>query len=446
MENSTEESKPVPETPTEEQTEVKSPRRKQIPVPPPIETSSPSPRSSSGSGRCYSPRMSENGSPSPRRSLQMGGRPNSAREFPQRRPYSPRSPRSNSNADERLSLYRNSTDAALAARRRPSDSSAPVSPRLASPRMNNFRRSMPIFKIPESGPEIQKYKEQALNKKLPLDLSQGTYDDIVYALANDRKNLAAKHNFEKSDKCNEAIKYVKECQIQAAKNELQKKVQQENQEKNQEIVKELEKFDEDSKRLLKELLATEKKMRAELEQQHEKEITENEQLWTSDVKLKNYNAPTNALMSLKKQINLLTVQCRFKEASVVTKEYQRQKAHEEKESFAQMQHDYDEALTKILDRQKEELKAFDAQTEIRVKHFEVTRGKERKAIENKLQINKNTAETAQDPEKLWAKTNVQRAQINEGPLNASTKLTRKDIADSDFELLTLPPLDLKRKK
>lgn len=439
-----EEAPPSPVVPIEEPVEPSPPRRKNLPIPPPINTSPTSPRMPSGNNGRNSPRIAASPRARQQRPLSPSDRPASQRNIREKL-FSPRARRSESPHDPRMSLFRSSTEGAFTMQRR-IEQSAPTTPRINSPRANAYRRSMPIFKVPEITEEINNYKELALKNKLPLNLTQGTYDDIIYALASDRKTLASQHKFEKSDKLNDAISYVKECQLQAAKNDLVRKEQEANQEKNQEILKELEKFDADSKRLLGELLANEKKLRADLEQQHEKEITDNENLWTSDAKIKLYNAPTTSLTTLKKQINQLTLQCRFKEASVVTKEYQKQKAREEKESFALMQHDYDECLTKILDRHKEELQAFDAQTDIRVKHFEVTRGKERKQIENKLFINKNAAETIQDPEKLWAKTNIQRQQKNDGPLNASTKITKKDILDPDFELLTLPPLDLKRPK
>ena len=58
------------------------------------------------------------------------------------------------------------------------------------------------------------------------------------------------------------------------------------------------------------------------------------------------------------------------------------------------------------------------------------------------------AEATADPEKMWNRTAGQRMnETSKGGLSTmpSTKMTRKDLADLDFELLTLPPLDLKRK-
>ena len=85
-----------------------------------------------------------------------------------------------------------------------------------------------------------------------------------------------------------------------------------------------------------------------------------------------------------------------------------------------------------------------------MKHFHVQRGIERKQLENRESIKTQEAEDTTDAEKIWTRTTKER--MTEQTIKSktvasipSTKMTRKDLADKDLELLTLPPLDLRRK-
>ena len=378
-------------------------------------------------------------------SPRAGGRRASERSM--RQSVSPRA--SNGQDNGRMSLYRTNTEGSIHCPNY--GKSAQVSPRPGTARRNRspVRMSLPVFVMPEITAEIKEYMEKALKGKLPSDLPESKYDEIIFALSKDRKNLATQHKYGEGEKYTRAIEHTKECQIKAKKTNLVKQANDQAKEDLTKTVQKLKDFDDETKRLEQEMLSAEKEAKQQIKQQHEKEIAENEALWQSEAKVKHYNRASPGLITLKKQINTMTVQCRFKDAEAVQVQYRKQKAKEEADNFALMQHDYDECLQKMLDRHKEEDDQFDVDSEIRIKHFHVKRNIERKQLENREGIMNQAAQESADPEKIWNKTANQRlsetCKVRDTSL-PSTKMTRKDLADADFELLTLPPLDFKRNK
>ena len=323
--------------------------------------------------------------------------------------------------------------------------------RIQSARRNvRFRQSMPIFKLPQITPDIQNYKEKAINQTLPTNLPSKTYDEILFALLTERKELAKQHKYEEGQKITIAMEFVKYAQIESQKKALQRTLNKEAVSKVNQVNEELRLFDEETERIKGDIEEATERFKEDLIRQQEVELQENEELWRSQEKLKHYNHSSNSLATLKKQINTLTVQARFKEAAEVSIQYEKQKKIEEQASHELMQKDFDEALKLLLKKQQDERDQFLRNADLRMKNFIVQRGIEREHIQNKLKIKEGDAEATEDPEKVWNRTtNIRMDERVKNPSNfamPSTKMTRKDISDKDIELLTLPPLEIKKNK
>lgn len=211
-------------------------------------------------------------------------------------------------------------------------------------------------------------------------------------------------------------------------------------------------FDNETKKLEKELLEDQKKRRTVLTEELEKELNEFDERWNSDVKQRLYNRSTNNLNNLKRQLNFLLVDSNFKDAEAVQKQVNQRTQLEQVDHFELMQSDHDTALKFLQNKQSLELQYFEDDCAVELEKLRQDRTKLRQAYLNRQLKLKTKEEIIADPEKLWMHGQTERmgntlkTSINKGPnINPSSKMKRSDIKDTDTTVLVLPPLDNRRK-
>jgi hypothetical protein len=264
--------------------------------------------------------------------------------------------------------------------------------------------------------------------------------------SKDDKDFAGKHDTEQWNKIKEWLEYTKRRQMEALKLALQKEEEKNAMETRDSTVSILREFDAETARLEAELTAELQKERDGLDAKHAKTTEDNEKLWTSDKKIKHYNRLSPNLCALKKQLNTMLVQGRFKDAGEVQQIYDSQKEMETASNHEMMQHDFDEVHTWTENAHAEEDRYFAVCSDVRHLQLRMARRKERKHLEHRLAFNESTKEIAGDGDRVWNLT--KRARLDKSARGTglpSTKMTRGELPEPDIELLSLPALNLRRK-
>jgi DNA-binding LytR/AlgR family response regulator len=209
-------------------------------------------------------------------------------------------------------------------------------------------------------------------------------------------------------------------------------------------------FDKETKQLETELCERQKEQKEVLLAGHRAELDDIEAHWSSAKHFRQYNRASNKLTILRRQLAFLLVQSRFKDAAEVRKLVDTETKTEESESHGSMQRDYDSALAAVLARHQAEVETFDERASIQLQKFRQDRAVARRLYENRGRKLAARVEIAADPDKLWSHEQAKRAHAIAGnagmPVVPSAKITRSAIADKDVAILSLPPLDSRRKK
>ena len=318
-------------------------------------------------------------------------------------------------------------------------------------------RSMSIYTSPvyrtyeSSSNDIQKLKEKA-KKEEPLNgVTVEQFQELLYVLNQERKNFAKEKRFKDGLKCNHTINYVNQWYLKAQKLEIQTNKQEEFNEAKAEFTSDLAKFDAESKALEKELIEKQKNFRNVLQSNHSKERDEFEQRWNGDKKQRIYNHSTGYLINLRYKLSFLLIQNRFAEAESCQKAIAERTKYEMQEHHEIMQHDFDESLKQLEDRQANELQTYDENCQLQLEKLRHDREKLRRSYLNRQMKLNAKEEIVTNPDKVWIHS--QQARLTEAartskrtPLSPSTKMTRTDEMRSEEAVsLELPPLDNRRK-
>lgn len=300
-------------------------------------------------------------------------------------------------------------------------------------------------------PELQKLKEKAKKEEPLTNVSTEQFEELLYILNQEKKAYARDHRYKEGYKCNSMISHVNKYYDLAKKRENQAIAQEEMKEKTNQFTDSLKEFDNETKQLEKELLNKQKERRTKLQNLLEEEKNEFSSHWNSEKKQRVYNRSTNNLNVLRRQLNFLLVDSRFKDAESVQKQVNERTKIEQIDHFQLMQSDHDNSLKLLEEKQARELEGFEEDCIFEMQKFKEDRTKLRQAYLNRQLKLKTKEEIVADPEKLWKHgqtermRNTLRTSINTEKSVPSTKMKRSDIKDSDVVILVLPPLDNRRK-
>ena len=291
-------------------------------------------------------------------------------------------------------------------------------------------------------PELENLKKQALDQE-PLEVDDNSVlEDLLLLLSEERRQFAAQHMFKDSQKRNEAIRYVMECQTWLQKLEMQKASMANVEQKQEEFQAQCEEFDNETRQLRHKLKKKLRMKRENLLDSQQKEVQELEEFWASEPKVRMYNRSSNTLIVLRRQLAILLTQCRFEDAEEVQAQIDARQKLEETENYALMQREFNEVFNKMKTRQNEDLAYFDQKADMELKKLNRRREKLREALVNREKKINEKGDQAKDIDKLW-NANLT-ARTNElshtKPQMPSLKVSKNDINDKMVQNLTLPPL------
>lgn len=305
----------------------------------------------------------------------------------------------------------------------------------------------PVFNISQD--ELSVLKKKAMNLEPLEDIDDDRYEALNLLLAEERKKCAKSEDLEQSELLNKAIDHVTECQLEQRKYVLQQEAYAKYKDQMFVIQKELQDFDEETAKKEAKLRSDINFQRCSLQEQHERQIQNLQNQWNSKSKKKQYNHASPRLLFLRKQYQQLIQQCRFKEATVVKMQISQMERKEENEAIKVMQHNFDENINQVLNKQREELQFFDARAKIQIKKFRQERMNLRIPIEHKESKIKNMEGKINDPDRLWNCSQMKRTmEISQGKLRdakVSAKLAAKDLDQKEETTIKLPQLKLRKK-
>ena len=291
-------------------------------------------------------------------------------------------------------------------------------------------------------------KERALKQESLTGASIEQFEELLFLLGQERKELAAAHKYREGLRYNRAIDYVMGLYDRERKSLVQQEASAVLKAEEKSFNEEFENFDRNTDRLIRELAEQQRQRRRALEEAHQQELDDLDKRWNAPKKQRMYNRASNQVTSLRMQHAFMLTQCRFDDAEAVAQIIRDRTAHEREESHFVMQHDFDESLKRLQAKQADELDFFNESTRLQMEKLKQDRARLRVGFENRAKKFEARDGIVNDPDKLWNRTKNQRIFTmarRRGSTIPSTKMTRRDIRDSDVAILDLPPLDNRRK-
>ncbi|KAK8895007.1 hypothetical protein M9Y10_023449 [Tritrichomonas musculus] len=299
--------------------------------------------------------------------------------------------------------------------------------------------------------EVQQYVKKALNKEPILNLPDETYADILFELTEKRKKYAINHNYKEGDRMADAIKWVENCQKNTQMNAYAEDYKKNFEDEKSKFENDFKNYDAQTQQLYDDLKEKQKAKRDVLLSEQKEEREQHRQKWTSDWMLRQYNKQSVQLTQLRKQHTLLLCQNRFKEAESVNNLINQKAKQEEEANSKRYQFDYDSSVKMLKEKQKSELENFDLQCENAFIKLKGDRQRRRVAFEFREKKINSKAAVANDPEKIWNASMLQRventAATSQRRANLpSSRMKKDDLKDLDIMTLNLPPLKLDQEK
>lgn len=299
----------------------------------------------------------------------------------------------------------------------------------------------------QSCSDMSGLKQKAMKKQPLGDYELETYNQLLLELADDRKKAANQKKYTIARELNDAIKYVSEYQKKEMKLQAQQDAVVEWEEQANQFQEKFYQYDQETERLKEELNKRIEKQRNEIDKRHATEIIQFQRLWNSPAKTRIYNRPSGRLAFLKKQQNMLLIQCRFRDAEEVAKQIESLKKLEEDESHRLMLHDFDEAYSKLKTKQSSEIKHFNEEADLQRKNLTQRRERIRVGYINRQKKLLVKKELVNDSEKLWNAQLNQRIDYITSSMTTrsampSMKVTKEDVKDQESLVLELPPLKI----
>lgn len=325
---------------------------------------------------------------------------------------------------------------------------------------SSSRRRRPIYlppikeEIPEPTEEMKKLIERAINKDKLDDLQTYEYEELISSLQQERRRKASDRSFAMGSKLNDALKYVKDCQLKWQKAERLKEATAEYNEQFEQLKNQIQEFDNETQKEKEDLKELQNQQKQDIIDNHKAQIDKLKEYWTSTNKVRMYNHASNSLTALKKKRKLLLMQARFNEAQEVDQLIKQKKKEEEVSNHDNYQQGYDASLRNLLEKQKSELEFFDETAKIQLDKLNQKRQRQRVAYDNQLKRFEARAELLKDADKLWNSEQFSRREnantkimmmSKTGPSGRINATDVQEGEDGDNETLELPPLDFRDK-
>lgn len=321
-------------------------------------------------------------------------------------------------------------------------------------REQQTQRSMSL-----SEADLAQLKKRALELQPIENYDDDVYSAVLDSLIEDRNVEASQENFKICEQLNRAIEHVHHCQVEQRKYNLQNESYNGMMDQLDEIQMQLSLFDNETKQLEDELLDQTNNQIDRVKSKHQEELDKIQDNWNKESKMRQYNRASPRLVFLRKQFKQLMRQCKFAEAEETKSIIQKLEVQERQKAEISMSTRFQEAVTKVENRQEEELRFYQTKQDIRIKKLRVDRAKLREAIINKQRKVEEMKDVINDPDKLWNYSMSQKKKNNQSPGATSrsgfdmtmsnnnanlSRLTSRDFTDREETTLALPPLKLKR--
>ncbi|OHT06316.1 hypothetical protein TRFO_25660 [Tritrichomonas foetus] len=254
-------------------------------------------------------------------------------------------------------------------------------------------------------------KERALNMENLDDLTNDEFESLISLLNEERKQIINNRKFSEGNKINFVINHVNKSYENKRKRELHKQEYNKYIEQKEEFEELLKRFDHETSEMLHEIDIRNREAIVKMEKQHEHESNEHYLHWMSDSKVRQYNRASQQLMLNRKQMQLLLDQCRFTEAEAIQQIINKQERREQANAHKAMQHDYDESLKALNEKQQNEIDFIIQKGRIRRQQLQQKRANERLTLMNKEKKINAIAQQVADPDRVWNLAQNQR--INE---------------------------------
>ena len=302
-----------------------------------------------------------------------------------------------------------------------------------------------------SSEEVEQYVKKALNKEPILDLTDEVYGDILFDLAEKRKKYAIHHNYKEGDRMSEAITFVEKCQKKTQMNAYAVDYKKNFDDEKSRFENDFKNYDTETQELFNELKEKQQQKREALLAEQRRERDEHRQKWTSDWMVRQYNKQSVQLTQMRKQHSLLLCQNRFKEAESLNNLIVQKAKQEEDVSMKSYQFDYDSSVKMLKERQKLEIENFESQCENQFIKLKGDRARRRVAFEFREKKINSKGSVANDPEKIWNASMLQRVENNAANSQKraglpSTRMKKEDLKDLDIMTLSLPRLKVDQEK
>ena len=320
---------------------------------------------------------------------------------------------------------------------------------------NSFRKNYDILK-----PEPPTEEENRLIKRIikgetinfdPKDPNSiDLINNLILQLQQLRKQKAIERNYKDGKILNKAISTLEQQRADL----LMKMSQDETMRHLDEDYKVFEKrkveFDNETKKMIKELQMKQKEQKENMQRTHEEKEQRLFHDWTEGKQVNMYNRSSNELTNLRRQHAFLLVQNRFDEAQKIGNEIEQRQNEEMLNSHMEHQKNYDSAYDMLYEKNKEEDEFFENKCAIEMATLIQKRNKEKRAYENKEKWFIKRKNEISDYDKRPLTSSSPRNSASNSfaggqasyrrPIMPSSKMTRKELGGSDVAIFKLPPI------
>ena len=253
---------------------------------------------------------------------------------------------------------------------KPKSKTAPSSPR--------FKKQIEITENPETDPHevVQKALEHKPLRKIPFLM----YDDIFNELNNLALIAKQNKNLREGVKIQLATEYIQEKYDNDINQQNQELANEEYQEELDDYKNDLANFDAETERQIDLFMQKKNIEKIILDENHENEVRNLQDLWSSPAKQRMFNRASNSLVHLRRLQKDALERNDFIKAMELQKFIKKQETKEIESNSYAIQNAYDECYKKLKEKQKREDDMFQEQFENQLMFLKQSRDKLRRAI------------------------------------------------------------------
>ncbi|OHT05292.1 hypothetical protein TRFO_26984 [Tritrichomonas foetus] len=322
-------------------------------------------------------------------------------------------------------------------RRRPTRVSTPAS--IHPPFDNKYNR------------DVENLVIRALRGENISDCDPDLLPDVIQKL-NDQWNFLNKNGFHReAEEALCALKAAKAVRLEIQRKQFQQKIQKELSSRAQEANTELEKLNEKSTEIEKNMDYAFQNDIDELKYKHQKEIDAFNFEWMTS-KQKMYNKTSNELKELRRQQDLYIDQKLFKDSELCKKRADSIELNEIQKASEQMEFDYQLALKPIFLHQQEEMKNLLKAQKHEKRVYQSIVKSEMDLLNQRIQKIENEYEKTKDMRYITRRHLQSSKEYGYGYSNRNkilptefTRSAQKDVINSELNEIPLGPLNFAKK-